>query len=181
MATLFEKGTQVFNRKYGAGKILEYNSNDNCYTVDFDSTDSDFRGLAIGEINSENLCLLSDAIKVGDRVHNFYYDYGTIKEIQEDEYRRTKCIIDFDKWLDLKSCTTKQCTNDGIMILKEFRDKKVYEPRLSSSVLLEELGEEEKINPKHLEELRNIILDTVKRWRKEYGYYKEIRCEKPCL
>lgn len=173
MATLFKKGTRVFNRKYGAGKVVR---NDGEYlSVVFDYADSDFKGTTIGEINPECLHILNDAIKVGDRVHNFYYDYGTIKEIQEDEYGRTKCIIDFDKWLDLKSCTTKQCTNDGIMILKEFRDKKVYEPRLSSSILLEELGEEEKINPKHLEELRNIILDTVKRWRKEYGYYKEIR------
>lgn len=173
MVTLFEKGTRVFNRKYGAGKVIR---NDGEYlSVVFDYTDSDFKGTTIGEINSENLYLLNDAIKVGDRVHNFYYDYGTIKEIQEDEYGRTRCIVDFDKWLDLKSCTTKQCTNDGIMILKEFRDKKVYEPRLSSSILLEELGEEEKIDPKHLEDLKNIILDTVKRWRKEYGYYKEIR------
>ena len=113
MATLFEKGTRIFNRKYGAGKVIR---NDGEYlSVVFDYADSDFKGTTIGEINPECLHLLNDAIKVGDRVHNFYYDYGTIKEIQEDEYGRIRCIVDFDKWLDLKSCTTKQCTNDGVL------------------------------------------------------------------
>lgn len=175
MAILFEKGTRIFHKRYGAGKVLENDFNGEHLSVVFDYTDPDFKGSIIRKIKSENLCLLSEAIKVGDRVHNVCYNFGTIKEIREDEHKKIRCIIDFDNWISLKSCIAKPYTENGIIILKEFRDKKIYEPRLSSNILLEELGEEEKINPEHLEELRNIILNTVRDWRKEYGYYKEIR------
>ena len=53
MATLFEKETRVFNRKYGAGKVIR---NDGEYlSVVFDYADSDFKGTTIGEINPECL------------------------------------------------------------------------------------------------------------------------------
>ena len=168
---MFKTDDIIYHEKYGVGKVIE-NDGEYCSVV-FDFTDSDFKGSTVREPG--NLCLLSDAIKIGDRVYNPCYGYGTIEEIQEDEYGKIRCIVDFDNWLGFKYCTTKQYREDGIMVLEEFRDKKIYEPRLSLSVLLEELGEKEKIDLKHLEELKNIILDTVKKWRKEYGYYKEIR------
>ena len=175
MATLFEKGTRIFHEKYGTGKVLGGDFSDDFLLVVFDFTDPDFKGSMIHKIKPKNLCLLSEAIKIGDRVYNVCYGYGTIKEIQEDEHKKIRCFIDFDKCFYLQNCIAKPRTENGIIVLKEFRNKKIYEPRLSLNVLLEELGDEEKINPEHLEELRNIILDTVKKWRKEYGYYKEIR------
>lgn len=174
MATSFKKGDRIFHEKYGAGEVLEVDLDDDCISVIFDFTDPDSKDSKIRRIKSKNLCLLNEAIKVGDRVHNINYGFGTIKEIQEDEHKKIRCFVDFDEWLYLQSCTAKPRTENGIIVLKEFRNKKIYEPRLSLNVLLEELGDEEKINPEHLKELRDIILETVKKWRKEYGYYKEI-------
>ena len=175
MATLFKKGTRIFHEKYGAGKVFEDDFSDEFLLVIFDYSDSDFEDSKIRKIKPENLCLLSEAIKIGDRVHSPCYGYGTVKEIQEDEYKKIICIVDFDERIISRDCIAKQYTDDGIVILKEFRDKKIYEPRLSLDILLEELDEEEKINSEHLEELRDTILNTVKDGRKEYGYYKEIR------
>ena len=168
-------GDRVYHDDYGAGKIIRIE--EDIYHVRLDIW---VKGTKEIRVREEEIELLNDAIKIGDRVETHNYGLGTIrkKRINADS---VQYLVELDTNNLLGSVCLFPCRNvsGGFRVLREERNKKIYKPRLSPEVVKRELEtcgiDISQIKEEHIEEITREMLKKIELWMRSCGYYKEIR------
>lgn len=170
-------GDRVYHDKYGVGRVIRIE--EDIYHVLLDIWIKNTREIFVRE---EEIELLTDAIRIGDRVETHSYGLGTIRKMRiANNFAQYLVELDIplDDNLGVLYLFPYHNAQGGFRVLKEERNKKIYKPRLSPEVVRKELEicgvDISTAKDEHIKELTKNILEKVELWMKNCGYYREVR------
>ena len=189
---MFKADDIVYHQKYGVGKIIyaaHYNSK-----IIFDVVDENIPDDKIMTVRNKDIRLFDDVVKIGDRVKNKEFGFGTIIKILRLDI--TNCLIKFDEphnhLLTIKPendndrknkmwCIPKYECYDGFRFI---RIQDIIMPSISVDIILRDIYQNtcKDLPSREKEFLDNTKRECInflgkrieteaKRWAKKYGYF----------
>lgn len=189
---MFKVDDIIYHKKYGVGKVIyvaHYNSK-----IIFDIADENIPADKIITVKNKDIQLFDDAVKIGDRVKNKEFGFGTILDILRLD--STRCLIKFDK--SHSHLFTVESENDddrenkmwcvpkcrcyyGFEIIKI---DEIIMPSISAAIILRDMyqnvckdlpGREKEfldnVKKEYINSLGKRIEAETKHWAKKYGYF----------
>ena len=191
---MFKTDDIVYHKEYGAGKVIyaaHYNSK-----IIFDVVDEDIPDDKIMTVKNKDIRLFDDVIKIGDRVKNKEFGFGTIIKIMRLDI--TNCLIKFDEPHDFLFTLRAEDENDrknkmwcvpkneGFSGFKVIKTNEIITPPISADIMLRDMyqnicedlpGREKEfldnVEREYINFLDRRIESEVRDWAKKYGYFLE--------